>query len=104
MMIMQPEWVTREIIEKVREDTYRKKPNSMLSKIRFESYAEGKSVQVLYTGAYKDEGPAIASMHAFISTEGYTPHGKHHEIYLGDPRKTSPERLHTILRQPIIGK
>ena len=58
-------------------------------------------MQTLYTGAYKDEAATIAEMHQVIKTNGYLTNGKHHEIYLGDPRKTSPERLKTILRQPI---
>ncbi len=104
MMVMQPEWVTREHIEKVREESNRKKTNSMLSKVKFGKYVEGMAAQVLYTGAYSDEGPVIAELHKFIAAQGYKPRGKHHEIYLGDPRKTSPERLHTILRQPVENK
>ncbi|MFZ0532844.1 MAG: GyrI-like domain-containing protein [Anaerolineales bacterium] len=101
MMIMQPEWVTTEWVEKVRQDTRKKKNNSFLTKVRFETFTEGLAVQVLYTGAYEKEAPTIAEMHEFIKTNGYQTNGKHHEIYLGDPRKTSPERLQTILRQPI---
>ena len=101
MMIMQPEWVLIEIVEKVRQVANKTKPNAMLAEIRFERYSEGLAVQILYTGAYHDEAPTIAEMHKFIRTNGYQPNGKHHEIYLGDPRKTSPERLKTILRQPI---
>jgi len=101
MMIMQPEWVTTEWVEKVRDMTIKKKDNRSLSTIRFEIYDEGLSVQILYIGAYKNEAPTIAEMHKFINTNGYRPDGKHHEIYLGDPRKTSPDRLQTILRQPI---
>jgi hypothetical protein len=101
MMIMQPEWVTTDWVEKVRAETMRKKGLSGLSSVRFETYHEGLAVQVLYIGAYKNEGPTIANMHAYIKTNGYRLNGKHHEIYLGDPRKTSPERLQTIIRQPI---
>jgi hypothetical protein len=101
MMIMQPEWVLPEYIEQVREMTSRKKSNELLTKIRFEYYNEGLAFQVLYIGAYKDEAPVIASLHKHISVTGYKLNGKHHEIYVGDPRKTSPERLRTILRQPV---
>ena len=101
MMIMQPEWVTSEWVEKVRDMTIKKKDNPFLSNIKFDIYDEGLCVQILYTGAYKDEAPTIAEMHKFITTNGYQTNGKHHEIYLGDPRKTSPEKLQTILRQPI---
>jgi hypothetical protein len=101
MIVMQPEWVTTEWVEKVRIDTQKKKSNPSISRIRFEVLEEGLAVQTLYTGAYENEAATIAEMHHFIRTKGYQTNGKHHEIYLGDPRKTSPERLKTILRQPI---
>jgi hypothetical protein len=59
------------------------------------------SVQILYVGTYDEEGPTIARMHAFAEEEGYALRGKHHEIYLSDPRRTAPERLKTVIRQPI---
>ena len=101
MMIMQPEWVTRETVEKVRSEVKKKKELALLDKVNFDRFYEGLCVQILYTGAYDDEGPTIAKMHEFIHTQGYQARGKHHEIYLGDVRKTSPERLQTILRQPL---
>jgi hypothetical protein len=101
MMIMQPEWVTTEWVEIVRNESMKKKSNPSITQIRFDLYEEGLVVQTLYTGAYENEAPTIAEMHKFIKTNGYQTNGKHHEIYLGDPRKTSPERLKTILRQPV---
>jgi hypothetical protein len=101
MMIMQPDWVTVEWVEKVRNQTLKKKSNPSLSQIRFDKYDEGLVVQTLYTGAYENEAPTIAEMHIFIKNNGYQTDGKHHEIYLGDPRKSSPDRLKTILRQPV---
>lgn len=101
MMIMQPEWVTTEWVEKARQAAMKKKGNPLLSKTRFELYKEGLAVQILFTGAYHDEAPVIAEMHHFIQANGYQTNGKHHEIYLGDPRKLPPEKLHTIIRQPI---
>jgi hypothetical protein len=55
----------------------------------------------LYLGAYKDEGPTILRLHAFIEAQGCRPAGKHHEIYLGDPRRAAPEKLKTVIRQPV---
>jgi hypothetical protein len=101
MMIMQPEWVTAEWVEKVRNETIKKKSKTTISHVRFELYEEGLVVQTLYTGTYANEAPTIGEMHQIIKTNGYQTYGKHHEIYLGDPRKTSPERLKTILRQPV---
>jgi hypothetical protein len=101
MMIMQPEWVTDVLVENVRETTFRKKKLPLLKSVRFELYKEGLSIQILYTGAYQNEAPVIAEMHKYINFNGYQSFGKHHEIYLSDPRKTSEEKLHTILRQPV---
>lgn len=101
MMIMQPEWVTDELVEIVRETTFRKKKLPLLKSVRFELYKEGLSIQILYTGAYQNEAPVIAEMHQYINFNGYQSCGKHHEIYLNDPRKTSEEKLRTILRQPV---
>ncbi len=104
LMIMQPEWVTAERVEQARADVARKKNPPGLSRIRFETYHEGLSVQILYVGAYADEGPTIARMHAFIEAQGYEPNGKHHEIYLSDPRRTAPNKLKTVIRQPVRPK
>jgi len=101
MMVMQPEWVTAEIVEEARAEVRRKKNPRALPRLRFGEYHEGLSVQIMYIGPYADEAPTIARMHAFIEAEGYVPNGKHHEIYLSDPRRTAPEKLKTIIRQPI---
>lgn len=101
MMIMQPEAVTAEIVDQQRLETARKKTLPALERLRFENYHEGLSAQILYIGAYADEGPVIARMHQFIANKGYLRTGKHHEIYLGDPRRTAPEKLKTVLRQPV---
>jgi len=101
MMIMQPEWATEEIFERVRNKVDKKIKTPALKKLSFEVYQEGLAIQIVYTGKYEDEAPVIAEMHRFISENDYVPSGKHHEIYLGDPRKTAPEKLKTILRQPI---
>jgi len=101
MMIMQPDEVTQEIVDAAQEELARKKDPPALSKLRYERYHEGLSVQIMYLGAYADEGPTIARMHEFIRENGYGFNGKHHEIYLGDPRRTAPEKLKTVIRQPV---
>ena len=101
MMIMQPDEVTQEIVDAAYEELARKKDPPALSKLRYERYHEGLSVQIMYLGAYADEGPTIARMHEFIRESGYDFNGKHHEIYLGDPRRTAPEKLKTVIRQPV---
>ena len=101
MMIMQPEVVTRGHADAAIKEAQVKKGFPALSKIRFDCYAEVTAAQILYFGAYKDEGPTIARLHEFITDSGYERAGKHHEIYLGDPRRTAPEKLKTVIRQPV---
>jgi hypothetical protein len=101
MMILQPEWVTPALVEAAVAASAAKKALPALSKLRCETYTEGDAIQIMYRGAYADEGPVLARMHAAIAAAGQRLTGKHHEIYLGDPRKTAPANLKTILRQPI---
>ncbi len=100
-MIMQPEYVTPDVFEEVLAEVRRKKDLQALEKIRFETYHEGLSAQIMHIGPYAAEEPTIARLHSFIRDNGYELNGKHHEIYLSDPRRTAPERLKTVLRQPI---
>ena len=100
-MIMQPEPVTEEIVEEAHRETAAKKSLPSLDLLRYERFDEGTAAQVMYVGAYKDEGPMIAALHAFIVEQGCIAVGKHHEIYLGDPRRSAPEKLRTVIRQPV---
>ena len=100
-LILQPPIVTKEIFSEVLEDVRKKKDLPALEKIRFESYQEGKTAQIMHLGPYADEAPTIQKLHDFILSQGYHLSGKHHEIYLGDPRRTAPEKLRTIIRQPF---
>jgi hypothetical protein len=102
MMIMQPEWATKEMIEAARQQVEKKKNPPALRKLRLETYHEGLSAQIMHVGPYDAEAPTIARMHTFIEENGYQPAGKHHEIYLSDPNRVAPEKLKTVLRQPII--
>ena len=77
-----------------------KKPENF-DKLRYEKYAEGTVVQVLHLGPFSEEGPVIERMHEYAINQGYVLHKKHHEIYLSDPRRTTPEKLRTVIRQPI---
>ena len=100
-MIMQPEQVTKEIVAKALEELKKKKPLPAFSKIRFESFHEGKSAQIMYIGAFSNEGPTIEKIHDFVKKHDCTLEGRHHEIYLSDPRRAPPEKMRTILRQPM---
>jgi hypothetical protein len=100
-MIKQPASVTPELVEETVDEVAEKKRLPAVRELRLERFAEGQSAQILHLGPYADEGPTIERLHAFIEERGYTTRGKHHEIYLGDPRRSAPERLKTIIRQPI---
>jgi hypothetical protein len=101
LMILQPAVVTKELCKEAIEEVRKKKNPVALSNIRFESFSEGKAAQILYIGPFSEEGPTIEKVHTFITENGYTLSGKHHEIYLSDMRKTAPEKLKTIIRQPM---
>jgi hypothetical protein len=101
MMIMQPEWITPAMLDEAVKQVEKAKGLPALSRLRLETYHEGLAVQILHLGSYDDEAPTIARMHAFAVDNGYQLAGKHHEIYLSDPRKVAAEQLKTILRQPI---
>jgi len=100
-MIMQPEYVSNNLVMEAIETVRAKKGAMALDKLRFESLKEGKSAQVLYIGPYSEEGPSIQNIHKHIDALGGTLAGKHHEIYLSDARRTAPEKLKTIIRQPF---
>jgi hypothetical protein len=100
LQIPQAEAVTADLVARVVAAAARKGTEGV-GEVRLERFAEGRCAQVLHTGPYADEGPTIAALHAFIAERGYTLTGKHHEIYFGDPRRTAPERLRTIIRQPV---
>ena len=101
MMIMQPDVVTPEVFEAALEKASKKKSPETISRLRLERFAEGLAAQIMHIGPYAAEGPTIERLHAFIAEQGYERAGKHHEIYLSDPRRAAPEKLKTIVRQPI---
>ena len=101
LMIMQPEFISKEMVEEAIQEVARKKKPVSLPLVRFESFNEGKAAQTLYIGLFADEGPTIEKVHSFIEENGGRRVGKHHEIYLSDPRRTAPEKLKTIIRQPM---
>ena len=101
LMIMQPEFVTPDLVDGAIEKVRTKKNPPALSKVRFKSFREGLGAQILHVGPYSEEGPTIEKLHTFIQESGRELTGKHHEIYLGDPRRAAPEKLRTIIRQPM---
>jgi hypothetical protein len=100
-MIMQPDVVTEEVVQRSILEASKKKKLPAATKLRFEHFREGLAAQILHTGPYSAEGPTIERLHTFIAEAGHRLHGKHHEIYLNDPSRSDPAKLRTIIRQPI---
>lgn len=101
MMIRVPEGARDEQVADALTTAAAKKPDVPIDRLRVEPYAEGLAAQVMYVGPYAEEGPTIKALHDFIADHGHRLSGKHHEIYLGDPRRTDPSKLRTLLRQPL---
>jgi hypothetical protein len=79
----------------------REKGLHAVDRLRFEPWREGLCAQTLHVGPYAEEGPTIRLLHEGIAAAGYQPRGRHHEIYIGDPRRSAPEKLRTIIRHPV---
>jgi hypothetical protein len=101
LMIMQPEHITPQMFREALEQLTKKKPSPALAKLRLADFHEGLCMQVMHIGPYSAEPATIERMHTFAQENGYRLRDKHHEIYMGDPRRSSPEKLKTILRQPL---
>ncbi len=99
-MLLEPPKVTRTMFEEAVEQLRERKNPPALDKVRLETWKEGKAAQILHIGPYAAERPTIERVHTFIRENGYRLSGKHHEIYMGDPRRSAPEKLKTVVRQP----
>jgi hypothetical protein len=100
-MMMQPEFVMPALYRRAVEEVRKKKDAKALGVARWGAFHEGLSAQIMHIGPYSAEGPTIERLHNYIREIGGQPKGKHHEIYLGDPRRAAPSKLRTILRQPF---
>lgn len=101
-LIAQPDYVTAAMLDGAREELARKKKDvPRLADVHLERIDEGLSAQVMHVGPYDAERPTIEALHAFIDGQGLRISGHHHEIYLGDPRRTAPERLRTVIRYAV---
>lgn len=102
MMILQPDWISQELFDQARMTLRDKKNSPALPKVRLQTYDEGYSVHIMHIGSYDDEAPILHTLHTeYLPSHGLTFNGKHHEIYLSDPRKTTAAKLKTVLRQPV---
>lgn len=100
-MIWVPDFVTADEVAEEAARAEAKEPNPALARLRLDVLAEGLVVQIMHVGPYAEEQPNIDKMHAFAAEQGLVQSGKHHEIYLSDPRRSAPEKLRTIVRHPV---
>jgi hypothetical protein len=101
-LILLPEWITDAMVGDARAACARKVAPQALGRARVETLVEGTCGQTLHLGPFATEGPTIAALHQAIADAGLRLAGKHHEIYLSDMRRTAPEKLRTIVRQPAV--
>lgn len=100
-MIMQPRYVTNELVDAAMSDVRKKKNPAAISSVRFEPFAEGRAAQTMHVGPFPEKGPTIEQVHRFIHDRGCELSGKHHEVYLSDIRRGDPKKWKTIIRQPM---
>jgi len=102
LMLMLPPWIEGAHVSEALGRQAKKKPDLDFSSVRFEALEEGLCLQRLHVGPFADEAPVLRQLHHELIPEGgYAFQGNHHEIYLSDPRRTAPEKLRTVLRQPV---
>jgi len=102
LMIRVPEFVSEQDLKDAILACQEKGKALEVAKVRLETFHEGLSAQVLHVGPYSKVGDTMARMSEFVKQKGFSFHGLHHEIYLSDPRRVSPDRLKTILRMPVV--
>lgn len=107
LMILVPDLITPHIFEEALAQMRKKKGDQPgFARLRLDGFEEGLCVQTMHLGPYATELETLAKMQAFMAANGYRDlvghGGKHHEIYLGDPRKAAPEKLKTVLRHPVV--
>ncbi len=105
VMIRQPEFVNDDAFSLACCELKKKKPSLITENARLETFHEGLCVQIMHTGPYSTEPLSMAKIEDFILREGLKDTlkagGKHHEIYISDPRKSKPETMKTVLRHPV---
>jgi hypothetical protein len=102
MLINQPDWIDEEVVADGIAAVRAKGDRAALDRVRLRELREGRSAQILHVGSYDDETPTLARLHhEWMPQHGLAFNGDHHEIYLSDARRTAPEKLRTILRQPV---
>ena len=101
VMIRLPDFVTPAYFQEVVNELTERKQKDIYKDARLEKFHEGTCAQLMHIGPYDQETANIKKLHAFARESGYKLVGKHHELYFSDPRRTAPEKLKTIIRQPV---
>jgi len=102
LLLLVPDWIDQAMVDAAVEQVAAKDPPARLGDVRFDLLDEGLCVQTLHVGSFDDEGPVLQKLHEeFIPNQGLTPTGHHHEVYFSDFRRTAPDKLRTLLRQPV---
>lgn len=101
LMIMQPDQITAAMFDDAVAQAAKKKPNPALARLRLESFCEGLCVQIMHIGPYATEPATVEKMRGWAEENGYQFTNRHHEIYLGDPRRADPEKMKTVLRHSV---
>lgn len=102
LLIRMPDFVNEKMLEQAQEAVKNKKGNlPFLQELEWYSMNEGKCVQILHVGPFDTEPESLLKLQAVMEENNFKKNGEHHEIYLSDFRKTAPEKLKTILREPV---
>lgn len=101
LLMMQPDHITEEMFEQAVGETREKGSNPALDRLRIDRWREGPSIQIMHIGPYADEPATLDMMDVYAEENTLELHGRHHEIYIGDPNRSKPENLKTVLRHPV---
>ena len=101
LMLPVPDEATDADFTSAIDEVFAKKRPPLLDQLRCEEWLEGQGAQILHVGPYDAEAPTIERLHDVITDAGFRARGCHHEIYIGDPNRTAPDRLKTLIRQPV---
>ncbi len=101
-MILQPSFVDDERVEGARKAAMSKKDNPSLKEVALEDLEEGRCAQIMHIGPWSAEAENIDKVKSYILAKGGAQRGKHHEIYMSDPRRVAPEKLKTVIRLPFM--
>lgn len=102
LLIHLPDFVKPKTVEEARTEVLKKKKLHLVKEIVFEKFEEGKSIQILHIGPYSAEEPTVEKIRELMKKQNLKQNGHHHEIYISDPKKVSPEKLRTIIRYPVM--